>query len=473
MTTTGSALGFSTLDQELDETELPCHGQLPEWLEGDLLRTGPARFEVGKASYKHWFDGLAMLHRFRFHHGRVVYTNRYLRSNAYREAGAAGTIRRPEFATTPRPTLLQALRLSSRPKSGDNGNVNTSRIADHIVALTETPHPVAFDPDSLATLDSEALQPSLPGQLTTAHPHFDARRRCQYNYLLEFGRVSRYRLYRIDVGSTDPQVVATIDTQRPAYMHSFGMSDRYLILTEFPLVTNPLSFLLRNRPFIRNYHWEPERGTRFHVIDKDTGKVVKTAQADAFFAFHHVNAFEQDGQLCVDLVAFPDASVVEDLYLDHLRSGAAITATGRLTRCTIDLAGEGPVTLRALAGASVELPRFDYRGCAGQAYRYVYAAGSSPGASFFDTLHKLDQESGATDTWSEAGCYPGEPVFVPAPGTRDEDNGVLLSLVLDATAGHSILVVLDASSFAELARIKVPHAVPFGFHGNFFSSPPG
>lgn len=472
MATTGSALGFSTLEQELGETELTCRGQVPAWLEGDLLRTGPARFEVGKVSYRHWFDGLAMLHRFRFHGGRVVYTNRYLHSNAYQEAESAGTIRRPEFATNPRPTLLQRLRLSSRPRSGDNGNVNTSRIGHHTAALTETPHPVAFDPDSLATLDSEALQPSLPGQITTAHPHFDARRQCQYNYLLEFGRVSRYRLYRMDSGSTDPQVVATIATRRPAYMHSFGMSDRYLILTEFPLVANPLSFLLLNRPFIRNYRWEPHRGTRFHVIDKDTGKVVKTCQTDAFFSFHHVNAFEQDGKLHVDLVAFADASVVDDLYLDHLRSGAANTATGKLTRYTIDLAGDDPVTLRLLAGASVELPRFDYRRRAGQAYRYVYAAGNSPGASFFDTLHRFDLDTGETDTWSETGCYTGEPVFVPRPGARGEDDGVILSVVLDTTAGHSILLVLDASSFAELARLSVPHAVPFGFHGNFFSLPP-
>lgn len=468
MVNKGSALGFTTLDQALAETRLQTHGRLPEWLDGDLLRTGPARFEVGKTTYNHWFDGLAMLHRFHIQDGQVLYSNRYLQSAAYKEAKAAGSIQRPEFATNPRPTLLQRLRLTSRPHAGDNGNVNTSRVGARTVALTETPRPVAFDPGSLETLDSEGLQPSLPGQVTTAHPHFDAGRKCQYNYLLEYGRASKYRLYRLDAGSAEAKVVATIDAPRPAYMHSFGMSERYLVLTEFPLVTNPLSFLLRNLPFIRNYRWEAERGTRFHVIDKDTCEVVKTVRAEPFFAFHHVNAFEQDGQLCVDIVAFPDASVIDDLYLNKLRAGAPVMTAGKLTRFTINLSGDEAVTSRSLADASVELPRFNYRDNAGLPYRYVYAAGNTPGATFFDQLNRIDLETGETAPWFEANCYPGEPVFVPRPGAQEEDDGVILSVVLDAGAGHSFLLVLDAANFTELARSSVPHPIPFGFHGNFF-----
>jgi carotenoid cleavage dioxygenase-like enzyme len=30
------------------------------------------------------------------------------------------------------------------------------------------------------------------------------------------------------------------------------------------------------------------------------------------------------------------------------------------------------------------------------------------------------------------------------------------------------LLVLDAASFTERARATVPHAIPFGFHGQFF-----
>ena len=63
------SLGFSTLDQEVVIEELPIRGALPTWLSGTLVRNGPAKFEVGKKKLRHWFDGLAMLHKFCFHQG--------------------------------------------------------------------------------------------------------------------------------------------------------------------------------------------------------------------------------------------------------------------------------------------------------------------------------------------------------------------------------------------------------------------
>jgi carotenoid cleavage dioxygenase-like enzyme len=44
---------------------------------------------------------------------------------------------------------------------------------------------------------------------------------------------------------------------------------------------------------------------------------------------------------------------------------------------------------------------------------------------------------------------------------------VLLAIVLDAAAGSSFLLILDASDLSELARARVPHHIPFGFHGAF------
>jgi carotenoid cleavage dioxygenase-like enzyme len=47
---------------------------------------------------------------------------------------------------------------------------------------------------------------------------------------------------------------------------------------------------------------------------------------------------------------------------------------------------------------------------------------------------------------------------------------VVLSVVLDADAGSSFLLMLDAATFEEIARAEAPHHVPFGFHGQFFSA---
>jgi Lignostilbene-alpha,beta-dioxygenase and related enzymes len=61
-------------------------------------------------------------------------------------------------------------------------------------------------------------------------------------------------------------------------------------------------------------------------------------------------------------------------------------------------------------------------------------------------------------------------VFVPAPSGGAEDDGVLLSIVLDTAKERSFLLVLDAATLAQKARAEAPHAIPFHFHGNYFAS---
>ncbi len=87
---------------------------------------------------------------------------------------------------------------------------------------------------------------------------------------------------------------------------------------------------------------------------------------------------------------------------------------------------------------------------------------------FNNQLVKVDVRTRTSKVWCEDDCYVGEPVFAAAPGGKDEDDGVILSVVLKGNKGKSFMLVLDARSFAEVARAEVPHHIPFGFHGQFF-----
>ncbi len=359
MTRSPYYLGFTTLTSEVNAQHLPIRGTFPEWLTGALIRTGPAKFEVGEHPFHHWFDGLAMLHRFAFAGGRVVYLNRYLRSQAYNQATVSGVISRREFATDPCRTLFQRVTSWFFPEPfTDNGSVNVAQWHDAIVALTETRLPVRFDPKTLATVGLREYDRHVKGAVSTAHPHFDHIRGCHYTYLVDFGRRSKYRLVAIDDKTGKETVVATIPVDRPAYMHSFGMTQRDLILTEFPLVVNPLKLLLSGKPFIRNYQWQPERGVRFHIVEKDSGRLVRTARSESFFAFHHVNAFEDGNDILLDIVTRHDASVIDLLYLDKLRANFAVDPTGKLMRFRI--APGKDVPSEQLTDVTIELPRFDY-----------------------------------------------------------------------------------------------------------------
>ena len=64
----------------------------------------------------------------------------------------------------------------------------------------------------------------------------------------------------------------------------------------------------------------------------------------------------------------------------------------------------------------------------------------------------------------------GETVFTPNPSGTGEDDGWLLNFVHDLGADQSSLVVLDASTLEEAARVLIPRRVPLGFHGNFLAS---
>jgi beta,beta-carotene 9',10'-dioxygenase len=465
------ALGFTSLEREVDHLPLEVQGALPPWLAGRLLRTGPAKFEVGSQSYRHWFDGLAMLHAFNFSEGNVRYSNRFLRSRAFREAMEKGGIARGEFMTDPCRTIFGRVMAIFDPQPTDNANVNVSVLAGEEVSLTETPMPIRFDPDTLETHGGLEFNHAIKGQISTAHPHSDGER--GYSYVIDMGRRSTYRLFVDERG--DQRVLSELPVDRPSYMHSFGMSERYLVLTEFPLRVNPLRLILSGKPFITNYRWRPELGTLFTVIDKSTGAAVARAKAAPCFCFHHVNTYEVDGTLLVDLLAYPDASIIDDLRLDRLRMGAQVNPTSILTRYRIPLDGHGftPVQINPepLCDTGIELPRMDYSRRGGRPYRCVWGVGQSEAGNFLDTVTKIELSATApatVRTWAEPGCFPGEPVFVARSGGVEEDDGVLLSVVLDTKARTSFMLVLDAATLNEIARASVPHHIPFGFHGSYF-----
>jgi carotenoid cleavage dioxygenase-like enzyme len=459
---TSASLGLQTLEEEIDSRPLEVDGTLPEWLGGTLVRVTPALLDPGGTPLRHWFDGLAMLNAFTISGDGVSYASRFLDSQAYRNVREHGETRMRTFGSDPCRTIFQRVSSLFSPRMTDNCNVNVKRLGERWVALTETPIAIEFDPETLATIGPRNWAGK--SDQGTAHPHYDFGRREAVSYSVRFGPSSSYRLFATPDGSDERREVAKLPAREPAYMHSFALTDRYAVLIEQPLVVNPLKLALGKRSFIESYEWKPERGTRFLVIDRETGTLRATAEAEALFTFHTVNAFEEEGELVVDLVAYDDASIIDDLLLDNLRENGSPMATGSLRRYRLALDG-GAASREDLSDERIELPRISYRARNGRGYRYVYGVGQRE--SGWDQLVKVDVRERGASVWREPGCHPGEPVFVARPDSREEDDGVILSVVLDAARGRSFLLVLDAGGLTELARAEAPHHIPYGFHGDF------
>ena len=470
---------FRTLTEEVRNRRLDVEGTIPAWLDGALVRNGPAHFETATGRVNHWFDGLAMLRRFGFADGEVRYTNRFLRTAAYRSR-VNGDVATTEFGTGPT-SLLRRVGSLLVPTPTDNANVTVARVAGRHVALTETPRMVAFDPERLVTFGERTFDDDLSGQWTMAHLERDRERAEQVGLTLRFGRESSYHVYRLPDGARSRTEITRIPVDEPAYIHSVGLTDQYVVLPEVPFTADPRRFLSPGvESFVDAFRWDGDRGTRFRLVDRTDGSV-ETVTGPPFFFFHTVNAFERDGaagrEVVVDLVAFADASVVGALAFDRVEQGIQ-RATGELRRYRIPVDG-GRVTGRSIAD-DVALPRTAPT-VRRRPYRYAYA--QRTGSDDKTGLVKVDVEGESETVWREHGCFAGEPVFVPradagdgddgdrAGGTGDgrvtEDDGVVLSVVLDRDRDRSFLLVLDARTFAEEARAWLPHALPLGFHGEY------
>jgi carotenoid cleavage dioxygenase-like enzyme len=460
---TPATAGFADLRDETEIASLPVTGRLPTWLRGSLVRVAPAQWDVGERTLNHWFDGFAMLHRFQLSEGNVSYANRFLQTESYKAAQRTGKIEFSEFASDPCRSIYKRVQAMFSPKLSDNTNVNLTRLGERYVAMTETPLAVQFDS---RTLETVGLAYTAPGQLTTAHPHARRGDGAMLNYAAKLGPRNQYRFFALPPGSREPQTVASLPVKEPAYMHSFGLTERFFVLAEFPFTVNTFKLATSGRPYIENYEWHPDRPTRFQLVDRATGKLVRVFETDACFGFHHVNAYENGDKVTVDICVFDDAGIITELYLGRLRSGAGVTSHPHLTRFELDTA-TGAITHERLAEASFELPRINYGQHNERPYRYTWGAGLDGGSGWFDEIVMIDVDERKASRWSEPGCYPGEPVFVAAPDARAENEGVLLSVVFNAAQGTSFMVVLDAQTLDELARAEVPHHIPFGFHGQF------
>mmetsp|Transcript_110494 Transcript_110494/g.165366 ORF Transcript_110494/g.165366 Transcript_110494/m.165366 type:complete len:548 (+) Transcript_110494:108-1751(+) len=495
-----SQLLFTSLEKETSHSDLPVSGTIPSWLKGTLVRNGPSLFEIGDESFQHWFDGQAMLHGFTFDgSGKFAYENKLLDTAGLRAHRKAGKIAAKEFVSGPSLNFFQRVAGIFSPDTipYENANVNVARAGGKYFAMTEVPRWIEFELPGVQAKGAIAFNDALEqGHMCSAHP-ITTSDGTHISYVTCFGKEHHYLIYKIKPqapghteGGLERELIGKVPTPYASYMHSFGLSDDYVVLVEFPWHFNLFNMLQNSAMRVLTgqdkgldhlFEWRPERGTTFTVVRRADGAVKGRYKAPAVFAYHHANAFvdpQDPSQLHVDMMCY-ERVFYEDMSLKSLRSNVLDPNNahpGQLKRFTVQLeAGEEArgsgeaVKSRVLLDGECEFPRINDR-FQGKKYRYVWGTGlpGKEASKAIPKLVRLDAETGETKTWQAAGCYPGEGVFVPSPGEGAEDDGVLMSVVLDCKTERSFLVILDASTMEEVARIDLPHHIPLGLHGFFF-----
>jgi all-trans-8'-apo-beta-carotenal 15,15'-oxygenase len=456
--------GFRTLSGEFDYRVDDFDGRVPRWLRGTLFRNGSGRNDLGGHWFPHWFDGDGMISAIRFDDAGIRYLNRYVRTGSYvDETRERRIVHRGFGKMRPGGVIGNAFRLPANVS-----NTSLVRHAGKLLSLWEGGPPFALDPETLETLGTESFDGKV--EAFSAHPKLDPKTGELFNFGIDYGIKTRLTIYRIDKAgrlTSFPPVVLPY----PVMNHDFVLTARHLVFCLGPIMAHPLKMLLGFASFDGALQWDGGRPTQILMIPRDGATAPRWIETDAFFQFHFANGFEADGTVVLDLTRYPHYHAIGDALRNYWRDDWSAQGMASLVRLRVDL-GSGRVESRVFdTGTSNEFPRIDPRRVA-RRHRYAYIANNPPtqDGGLQQLVTRVDLDSGASVSHDfRPHGYPGEPVFIPADDSGDEDDGCVVTLVYDAVARCTDVVGLDARELAArplfVARLK--HHVPFSLHGHF------
>ena len=183
-------------------------------------------------------------------------------------------------------------------------------------------------------------------------------------------------------------------------------------------------------------------------------------------------------RLYVELPALAATKHYLDTYFEHNLGQPSFSWDKALTqplRCRVPPAGNGTIGCAPLLPGAPDL-RFDYPTFNPEwkmvpTYRWMYAiaAASTSTSRWFDEAVKVDMHTGTVSRrWSAPNVFLAEFDFAPASASvaaDDEDDGLLLTVLYNATSDVSSYGVFDAKTLQPLAILPLGAAVPFHAHG--------
>ena len=502
--------GFYATHEVQHPIQLPVVGSIPRWLNGSLYRGAAGTWDVGNYTAEHWFDGFSRNHRFEIADGGVQYRSRNESDELTDFISETGQFPGATFGSDPCKIIFGAFETTFRDgqmahgnKSGGNVGVswapNFPGLAPNgsssggpfetLAMTTDANLLQQLDPVTLEPIEIFTYQASNPLLNDTgrsaAHPVHGANGSL-YNYVLDTSvKPPIYRVFGLEPPSGQARILANITDAPPAYLHSVFSTENHIILIvwQADLVTPGKTVLTSLGP------WDPKRNTLFYVIDRIKGGVVsKYASDEAFFAFHEINSFEEkDGSIIIDLPVLEDYTFLEAAKVANLRAnvGSKTNASakndvpGLFTRYKLPFLGSNATypngTLQISKAdrvfqlpyneTNIELPRINPK-VSGQPYQYAYGVHIEQIGYFTDSLIKVNLDNQKATVWSpKTKQLPSEPIFIAAPDAKAEDDGVLVTVVMDSAVKTSALVFIDAKTMSELGRAQMPIVMGYGFHG--------
>ena len=368
--------GFDTTYEEREPIELNVVGQIPKYAAGTFFRTGLGRrtldCEKGKKHQtRHWFDNLALVHRFQIISSddgdtRVIYNSRSTCDGMIENIRKTGSRDGVTFAAKYDPCRtffkkLQTMFITANPINqppdtfgssvtlsvnlpgvGPKGKPSKNKYQKGTITTlankTDASRFQLLDPETLEPVgltNQKVLHPELKGAMSGAHAVSDPVTGDIFNYNLHpAGPQGTYKLFTVSAATGRTSILTTIKADS-AYLHSLFLTEHYVILCVWNSFYNSLGGLsvLWNQNIIDALaEYDSSRSAKWYVIDRvppeKGGKgLITTYESDPFFCFHTINAYEEpspgkDGEVDIvaDLAVYNNLDVLKRFYLENLVS---------------------------------------------------------------------------------------------------------------------------------------------------------
>ncbi|EFJ44398.1 hypothetical protein VOLCADRAFT_95405 [Volvox carteri f. nagariensis] len=506
-------------------------GSIPKELHGTYYRNGPG-LQVDNPRYqRHTFDGDGMVLSLSFRNGRAYFRNRFVRTEGFLKEQAAGRpLYRNSFTrgSADGSPWFNPLDLSFK----NVANTGVLAWGGQLYALWEGGLPYSMDPRTLDTRGETRMGGALRGSTFGAHYRVvvsetdGSRRWVAFSSAAGFNGAAITFYEFAEDGTKLHETTHPLEDASLAFIHDILVSEHYYIALLGPVEFDPIKFATQyiwSRCSIAEcLVYNPSRPARVVLVPRPgrpSGRALspRVLETDPCFTFHHVNAFEveqqqQQGQMpppgevppplvVLDTVAWDELSFSVNQYSygpEYYRGGSR----SHLVRLVCDPMA-GTVTTHRLMRRTAEFPVTDPR-VTGRPHRVIWtgcdavddpllwgpiqaiarvevdpqlgltssgsAAASSSSSSSLSTSPQGAAEGVSVDVWyAGERRFPGEPMFIPRPGSSREGEGWLLVAVHNAATQKGEVVILDAQNLSAgpLATLHLPHRLPAGLHGSW------
>jgi carotenoid cleavage dioxygenase-like enzyme len=365
--------------------------------------------------------------------------------------------------------LMDGPKVSLRPGFGAHGRLKDSSSTDIIVhagkaisTFYQCGEGYVLDPE---TLDQSGLAPWVPLDGISAHPKVDDR-----TGELMFFNYSKHAPY-MHYGVVDAR--GTLTTYQPVPLpgprlpHDMIFSEHWSILNDLPVFWD--AELLKRDIHAVRFH--PEIPSRFGLVPRHGG-AVRWFDAAPTYVLHFLNAFEEGKEVVVDGYfqenPTPGPIANDDGYGHMMSHVDEHSFRPKLHRWRFNLT-DGSTREERLDDRILEFGTINQT-FAGQPYRYAYSTTTKPGWFLFNGFVKHDLLTGESMTLMlDEGRYASESPFAPRVGATDEDDGYLVSFIVDENRGTSECILVDCKNFAAgpVCRIALPHKISSGTHAHW------